>query len=130
MLVGTLFSALVMLLIAILMFKSLRKVDLSELWLSEGSNRVSSTKFWSNIAYFVATVAFLAINFVAPGVAAVEWIWTIYLGVVGGSAMVNKLLSLRFKAAEMTNNDDYYGGHNRPRPRRGDDRPVQGADKE
>lgn len=95
-LLGGVFTSIFMLLVSVFMFNGLRKLDLRHLYTSEGTGTISSTKFWTNIAYFVSTVAFLALNLFAPGSASIEMIWLIYLGVVASSATVSKFLALRF----------------------------------
>lgn len=90
------FLSVFMLIVSVLMFNGLRKLDLRYLFTSEGTGEVSSTKFWTNIAYLVATVAFLAINIFAPGAGSLEMVWLIYLGVVASQASVSKMLSLKF----------------------------------
>lgn len=63
-----------------------------------GQTEVSHTKFWNIIACFVATVAFLFVNFTAPGAAGMEFIWLTYLGVIAGSASVSKLIGQKFSS--------------------------------
>lgn len=97
MVAGTVVWSVFMLLIGLVLFKNIRKLDLTRLFTSESTGEVSSTKFWSNIAYFVATVCFLALNFVVPGVASIELIWLIYLGVVASSSVASKVIATRAK---------------------------------
>jgi hypothetical protein len=68
-----------------------------------GSSEVSSTKFWHVIACFVATIAFIFINFAAPGSAGLEFIWATYLGVIAGSASLAKLISAKYGVVEPSN---------------------------
>ena len=92
-----------MLMIMYFLFKAIRKLDLSSMFAdAPGSNIVSSTKFWNVVAYFVATIAFLFINISAPASAALEFIWLTYLGVIAGSASINKLIAARFNASTST----------------------------
>lgn len=58
-----------------------------------GTNQVSHTKLWNNIANATATGSFIYEVYKNQDS---EWLWLIYLGVVGGSALVSKLLSLRY----------------------------------
>lgn len=97
-LIGTGFVGLFMLLVAGFFFNALRKVDLTSLFITDepGSRKVSSTKFWTSIAYFVATVAFLAANFVAPVGGSLEIIWAIYMSTVAGHAAFSKWLGTKF----------------------------------
>lgn len=99
------FMSIIMLIVSVFMFNGLRKLDLSHLFTSESTGQISSTKFWTNISYFVATVAFLTVNIFAPGAASLEMIWLIYLGVVASSASVSKLLALRFKGGGITRSE-------------------------
>lgn len=95
-----LFTAFFMLIVAVLLLKGLRKLDLKGLFVDRPhDHHISSSKFWSNVAYFVATVAFLAINITAPGSASLEFIWVIYLGIVASAAVASKFLALRYNGA-------------------------------
>ncbi|WEM34296.1 hypothetical protein [Xanthomonas phage X1] len=85
-----------MLMIAYVLFKAIRKLDLSSMFYEPGTLTVSSTKFWNVVACFVATIAFLFINITAPAAASLEFIWLAYLGVIAGSASVSKLISARY----------------------------------
>lgn len=94
------FTAVFMLIVSVLLFKGMMKLDLKGLFVEKpGDRHISSSKFWSNIAYFVSTIAFLAINLAAPGAPALEFIWVVYLGVVASATVVSKFLSLRYSAA-------------------------------
>lgn len=93
------FSGLFMLIVSWYFFKGMRKVDLTSLFMEDNNSRkVSSTKFWSSIAYFVATIAFLTINFMAPGSAGLEFIWAIYMSTVAGHAALSKFITAKYKA--------------------------------
>lgn len=63
----------------------------SELISSGG--KVSHNKVWSNIAYGLASMAFV---YEVLHDQDTEWLWLIYLGVVGGSQLVDKMLTLRY----------------------------------
>lgn len=65
-----------------------------------GTGQMSHTKVWANVAYATCTGAFGYA--VYKGTATAD-IWLIYLGVVGASATVSKLLSLRFGGAAAGN---------------------------
>lgn len=112
-----------MVIVSFLLLKGLKKLDLKGLFTEKkGDQHISSSKFWANIAYFVSTIAFLAINLAAPQTAALEFIWAIYLGVVASAAVVSKFLALRYGPAGVLANQDrqdeepYYEYE---RPRRG-----------
>jgi len=132
------FTALFMLIVSILLFKGMTKLDLKGLFTENPGDRfISNSKFWSNIAYFVSTIAFLAINIAAPGAASLEFIWVVYLGVVGASAAVHKFLSLRYSAAgmiarqEAQEAQEYEYSDDRPsRARRRRNRTIEDRDEE
>lgn len=69
----------------------------SSLITDAGTGQLSHTKIWANIAYIVATVAFLRQVFFAPVPPDAD-IWLIYLGVIGSHCAVSKLISLRYRA--------------------------------
>lgn len=96
---GTLFSAVFMLILAGFLFKALTKVDLTTLFLGT-DGKVSPNKFWSSIAYFVATVAFLGINAAAPGSAGLEFIWLIYLAVVASAQVLTSFIATKYGGTE------------------------------
>ncbi len=127
------FTALFMLIVSILLFKGMMKLDLKGLFTEHpGDQRISNSKFWANIAYFVSTIAFLAINIAAPGAAALEFIWVVYLGVVGASAVVHKFLNLRYSAAgviaRQEAQEDEYGDERPSRSRRHRNRTIEGRE--
>lgn len=66
---------------------------LSDLVKDAGTGLMSHTKVWSNIAYATATIAFIYMCYV--GTASPE-IWMIYLGGIGASTTLSKLLSLKY----------------------------------
>lgn len=68
-------------------------MKLVDLITDAGTGMVSHTKLWANVAYATATGAFAYA--VYKGTASAD-IWIIYLGVVGASATLSKLLSLRY----------------------------------
>lgn len=121
---GGIFTSVFMLLISLLFFNGLRKVDLRYLFLSAGTGRVSSTMFWNNIAFFIATIAFLVINFsqTLEG-SSLEMIWLIYLGTVAGSHTVNKFLTLKYKDAAAAPDAPTTGTDMIPRPTAPDQHP-------
>jgi hypothetical protein len=74
-------------------------MDMTELYKNEVNNRLSHTKFWSNVAYFAATVAFLSLNLFNSGSTSgvLEAVWVIYLGVVASNAVASKWISHRYR---------------------------------
>jgi hypothetical protein len=71
-------------------------MNLKDLITDAGTGQLSHTKLWANIAYASATVAFL---YAVHKDSATADVWLIYLGVVGASATVSKLLSLKYGGA-------------------------------
>lgn len=64
-----------------------------------GTGQCSHTKLWANIAYCSATLVFLRWGIFAPEPPS-EWMWLIYLGVVGGHTVLSKLVSLKYAKPE------------------------------
>ena len=59
------------------------------------TGQLSHTKLWTNIAYLVATLAFLNATLFSNTPPESE-IWLIYLGVVGAHNVSSKILSLKY----------------------------------
>lgn len=79
-----------------------RKTSYKDLFVDERSGQFSHTKYWSNVAYLVATVVFLYLHmFMIDKIASqLEMLWLIYLGVVAGNASVNKLISYKYGSSK------------------------------
>lgn len=77
-------------------------MKLAELITDAGTGMLSHTKVWANVAYAACTVAFCYA--VYKNTATAE-IWLIYLGGIGGSATLSKLLSLRYGAKVATEDE-------------------------
>lgn len=110
--VGGTFAAAFMILIFIIFVKALKGSNLSDLFKAETSNELSMTKFWTNVAYFSATLAFLAFNLLnQESGESVVMLWLVYLGVVGSSAIASKWLSLKYAppGTTMVSNDPNSG---------------------
>ena len=63
------------------------------------SNKLSMTRFWMNVAYFCATLAFLAINLRAVNnekITDLPMLWLIYLGTVASNSVANKWISAKY----------------------------------
>lgn len=84
----------------VILIKTLLKLDLTQLFLSEPGGGVSHTKFWGNIAYFVATIAFFVANLVLYDHFKdnLEILWLIYLSVVASNNVANKFIAYKFKS--------------------------------
>ena len=78
------------------------KLDMTQLFLTEpGANGyVSHTKFWGNIAYFVATVVFFVANVIHYDhfKENIEMLWLIYLSIVASNNVANKFIAYKFRS--------------------------------
>ena len=81
----------------LVMARALKNIQLSELFESTGSGKVSHTKFWANCAYFICTLSFAYMNLKTPPPDYLVEIWMVYLTAVAGNASVSKFLSLKYK---------------------------------
>jgi hypothetical protein len=71
---------------------------MTELFKDETTDHLSHTKFWSNIAYFAATLAFLSLNLFSATIPdSLEMIWLIYLGVVASNAVASKWIRYKYE---------------------------------
>lgn len=68
-------------------------MKVSDLIADAGTGMLSHTKLWQNIANAVATGAF---GYEVYTGSATPDVWLIYLGVVGASTVLSKLLSLKY----------------------------------
>lgn len=68
-------------------------MKLSDLIKDAGTGQMSHTKLWANVAYAVGTLAF---GYMVHVNTATAEIWLIYLGGIGASATLSKLLSLKY----------------------------------
>jgi hypothetical protein len=90
------------------MLKLGKKIDMTELFRDEASSHLSHTKFWSNVAYFAATLAFLSLNlFSTTTPDSFEMIWLIYLGVVASNAVANKWIKHKYNAFQTKKQPTY-----------------------
>lgn len=78
--------------------KGVARMSMKDLFIDERSGHISHTKYWSNVAYLSATVAFLVLNlfYFKEIEKYVELLWIIYLGVVASSATISKLISYKY----------------------------------
>lgn len=91
------FSSLLIVGLTIALIKGMWGLSYSTMFNSEGeTDKVSYTKFWANIAYFVATISFIRLNFSESDKSYMPELWLIFLGVVGSNAVVAKWLALRY----------------------------------
>lgn len=117
--VGAAFSACFMVMILVVLYKALRRADFSNLFVEEGGG-MSLTKFWQNVAYAAATVAFLASNISGKlSGTSTEMIWIIYLGTVAGNAVMSQWIATRYNQPTQQKERDYYGDYNTYPPGRG-----------
>jgi hypothetical protein len=98
--VGALFAFLFMLTVLRVFVKGLKGLDYGDLFRGDVTQSLSLTKFWTNIAYFTATVAFVGKIFMSTGTSDNQNIlWCIYLGGVGSNAIASKWLGLKYAGA-------------------------------
>ena len=102
------FSVGLTVILAFILLKAIHGLDLSEMFESHGSGKISHTKFWSNVAYLVGTISFIKINFSEHPPEYLPELWLFFLGVIGGNSAVSKWISLKY-ANNKRDGDDYYG---------------------
>lgn len=75
-------------------FAVLHSPSIFDLVIDPGTGQLSHTKIWTNIAYLVATIAFVKITFSSdePDLT----LWLLYLCVIGGHSSLSKLISLKY----------------------------------
>ena len=101
------FSVGLTVILAFILLKAIHGLDLSEMFESHGSGKISHTKFWSNVAYLVGTISFIKINFSEHPPEYLPELWLFFLGVIGGNSAVSKWISLKYQNNK-GNDDDYY----------------------
>lgn len=100
---GSIFASACIIMVLHVFVKGLKGLDFGDMFRGDVKQEVSLTKFWTNIAYFTATVAFIGKIFMSPGTTEADNIlWLIYLGGVGSNAIAAKWLGLKYAGA-MTN---------------------------
>ncbi len=97
-LISSIFVCIFLLALTYILFKSLKKFNMADLFIENSTNKISHTKFWSNIAYFASTIAFLSLNLFSnqASQAGMEIIWLIYLGVVASNTVASKWISYKY----------------------------------
>lgn len=104
------FSVGLTVILAFILLKAIHGLDLSEMFESHGSGKISHTKFWSNVAYLVGTISFIKINFSEHPPEYLPELWLFFLGVIGGNSAVSKWISLKYANNKGRYDDgDYYG---------------------
>lgn len=113
--IGTVFSAIFILLIIVILAKALKTSDIRGLFTSQDEQGgISLTKFWQNIAYGAATVAFLSLNMAGKATgASLEIVWVIYLGIVASNAVLSKWISMKYSGPQQPKERDYTGPYDR-----------------
>lgn len=127
--IGVLFAVVFMVILLIILLKGINTIDVRDLFSSAADGGTSLTKFWQNVAYAAATIAFLAINITGQvSGASLEIIWLIYLAVVASNAVLSKWISVKYnRTEEKKNGDDWFISRPPPRYNRRDD-PYAGSD--
>lgn len=88
--------------VGFIIVKSMKNRDLSRLVISPVNGKLSHHRFWANVAYFLASVAFVKINFMIPSPNYIIELWAIYLTVIGGVDVFSKWIS--YKKLSSTSN--------------------------
>ena len=107
--ISSTFLSLFLVILFVVMLKAGRKMDMTELFKNEKTGQLSHTKFWSNVAYFAATLAFLSLNLFSSGAISgtLEFIWIIYLGVVASNAVASKWISHKYNGSQENRQPEY-----------------------
>lgn len=107
-LLSSIFVTIFLLVLTYILFKSLRKINVADLFVESSTNKISHTKFWSNIAYFASTIAFLSLNLFSEHASSggMEIIWLIYLGVVASNSVASKWISYKYSGNNVNNNEE------------------------
>lgn len=112
--VGALFSFVFMVIVLTLLIIALKKNEVGDLFSDSHNGKISITKFWQNVAYAAATVAFLSVNLGNNAGFPVEAVWVIYLGAVASNAILSKWISAKYSGPRNDRNDEIqpppYGG--------------------
>lgn len=95
--VESIFTVGLMVGLTIIFVRAIHGLELDEMFTSHGSGKLSHTKFWANIAYLVATLAFIRLNFTEERPAYLPELWLIYIALTSGNAMASKWISLKYK---------------------------------
>lgn len=93
-------SSIFSIFICYVLIRAMHKQDFSRLVINDNTGLLSQHKFWANIAFLVATIAFIKVNFLnggddGGGGAFLAEIWIIYLTVIGGVDVFNSFMKSR-----------------------------------
>lgn len=83
---------------------AMRGRDFSRLMIDSTTGKMSHNKFWSNIAFTMATIAFINYNFSDSKPEHLVEIWVIYLSVIGGVDIFKTFIHQRNKEKRMDYN--------------------------
>ena len=124
--VGAVFSFMFMTVVIFILIKGIRGINVTDLF--EFKGEASLSKFWQNVAYAAATIAFLAINISGNlSGSSLEIVWLIYLGVVASNAVLSKWISVKYNRTEDKQDENRYdGNYGGYRPNRYDGRNGNG----
>lgn len=97
--VTTAFAVSFTVLLFVFFIKAARHADMTDLFRDKHKGYISHTKFWSNVAFLAATIAFLNINI--NDKASAE-LWAIYLGTVASQTLISKFIGAKYKSDDKT----------------------------
>lgn len=84
--------------------KGIVKIKIDQAFVDE-RGRLDVKKFWNFVAYFCATIAFVAIN-IGSNTEHRDMIWLIYLGIVSGDSLATKLLDYKLNLTKSKGRDE------------------------
>lgn len=82
---GLLVSSIFLVVMTFVLIRALKGCNLSRL-VTNDDGKLDQQKFWNNIAFIVATIAFVKYNFESPTPPFITELWMIYLTVLGGQS--------------------------------------------
>lgn len=89
------FAGTIIILMTFIVVKAVWGLNLKTMFTTKNDpSSISHTRFWSNMAYFVATITFVKLNFRESEY--ITELWLIYLGIIGGNASINKYISMKY----------------------------------
>ncbi len=92
---GIVFAVFITVLLSWVIYNGLKGVSLKEMFLSPSTGEVSHTKLWTNIAYLVATIAFIKFNFTENPKDLLD-MWLVYLTIIAGNGTLSKFISMKY----------------------------------
>lgn len=105
---GLIVSAVFITMMTVILYKSLKGRDVTQLMVDPATDKFSHHKFWTNIAYLLASIAFIRFNFAPDQSQYIVEIWLVFLTVIGGTDVFSAFMKYKTRAKEMESNQSYY----------------------